>query len=261
MKDEQMYDTDAMVGPDGNAEVGIGSVLAGRVRAGLPICVSGPLDDDQARAHAKMVTDLLHTTGEPVLVVHRAQHRIATPSEETEREYEAQRRAAERYLTLPIPLFAGLALAAAVFFAQVGLYIRGSEPLAMNDAFAFAMLNLVLGVSALSGVGVFVRALFRPVAGDGVALVRGFPFNEAGSAHLRLVVNKRPTIRILDLRKALRLHFHLESVHRKSKKAIELQQVRSDDAQRLTEGLERFRVQQRSLARAAGVVGAVAKDG
>ena len=65
-----MEELDKVVVHANHPEIDLLDVLAGRVRDGLPIYVSGYLDEEKTKLHVEMINRLMTDTRMPVHVIH-----------------------------------------------------------------------------------------------------------------------------------------------------------------------------------------------
>lgn len=72
-----------------------------------------------------------------------------------------------------------------------------------------------MGLFTIAALGVFFLILafwlalehYQPVDDEGIALLKTFPFKDGASEYLGGAVERRSTVRVADLRRALHLHF------------------------------------------------------
>lgn len=127
-------------------------------------------------------------------------------SEEAEAQILLLKKKAQGFLYFPWGIAIGLS-AAGVAFAAGTLWLLdelGSE--LVRGHLTVAVVACLASVFFYGSYSVF-RTMFDPVGEDGIDILSRFAFNEIGKAHLKRVAAQRDTVRDMDLRKALQLHF------------------------------------------------------
>lgn len=116
---------------------------------------------------------------------------------------------AKRYLVSSWPLTVMFIAIGAAILTEVWRMVVNTPPAGVMDWIAVVM-ALLLALAFIAEAVWLAVDNFNEVSSDGVHLLELFPFNEAGKSHLHAVLSNRSSVRVMDLKAALKAHYAQE---------------------------------------------------